>query len=168
MYRLIIAFTFILLSADNNFAQMDSLSNNNADTIYILSGDTIFTNKDFNFYVGQKLIVGKGRGEREWYQTVSFRSGLSWPLIFLQKMEMKNNLEYQSDPSIREKDKVRDFLSSGDTLIITKIKKYGKRRIGYWYEVFLGQKQGFLSLNFRANILEAIRSEELKLIKEKL
>jgi hypothetical protein len=74
---------------------------------------------------------------------------------------MENNLEYQLDPSVREKDKVRDFLYPGDTLFVTKIKKHGKKRRGYWYSVSLVQKQGLLSLHYTCNIINAIRLKEM-------
>jgi hypothetical protein len=153
---------FLILSTLYGNAQTET-SEKSPDTTYALCGDTLFTNKDFTIYKGQALIIGSGAGERGWYNAVSFRSGASWPLLFLQKTEMENNLEYQLDPSVREKDKVRDSLYPGDTLIVTKIKKYGKKRRGYWYNVSLVQKQGLLSLHYTCNIINAIRSKEMLL-----
>jgi hypothetical protein len=142
-------------------AQTESLSRNN-DTTYTLVGDTLFTNQHFKIAVGQPIIIGKASGERDWYQTITFKSGASWPLLFLQKAETSQNLEYQMDPSVREKDKVKEYLTAGDTLIVTKIKRLGRKRFGnYWYMVTMGQKQGLLSLNFNCDIINATKLGEV-------
>ncbi len=138
-------------------AQDESSSANN-DTTYILAGDTLFTNQDFRVFVGQPVIIGNASGERGWYNTISFKSGASWPLLFMQKAEIRQDPEYQLDPSVRENDKVRDYLSPGDTLIVTKIKRFGRKRFGnYWYVVTMCQKQGLLSLNFKCALINALR-----------
>lgn len=145
------------------YAQDEPSSAKN-DTTYTLAGDTLFTNQDFKVFVGQPLIIGKASGERGWYNTIRFKTGASWPLLFMQKTEIRQDPEYQLDPSVREKDKVRDYLSSGDTLVVTKIKKFGRKRFGnYWYMVTIVQKQGVLSLNFRCDLINAVRLGEVTL-----
>lgn len=133
------------------------------DTTYTLVGDTLFSNKNFKVFVGQKIVVGKPNGERDWYNTISFKSGMSWPLVFLKEAETEQNIEYQADPTMREKDKVKEYVSPGDTLVITKIKRFGRKKSGYWYHAFLSQNAGPLSLNFRCYIVDAIRSKEVLL-----
>jgi len=113
--------------------------------------------------VGQRIIIGKPTGERDWYQTISFKSGASWPLAFQYELETSQNPEYQVDPSIREKDKVKECLAEGDTLVVTRIKKHGNKRSGYWYVITMGQQQGLLSLNFKCYLIEAIKREEVRL-----
>jgi hypothetical protein len=58
-----------------NYAQgqTDTLKQSN-DTTYTKTGDTLFTNKDFKFFVGQKLLVGEGGGKNGWYKTISDHS----------------------------------------------------------------------------------------------
>jgi hypothetical protein len=143
-------------------AQTDSMLLS-ADTTYSLEGDTLFSNQDFKMFIGQKVIVGKGSGERDWYATFSFKSGASWPLLFLKETETQNNVEYQLDPAIRERDKVKGYLVPGDTLTVTKIKRYGKKRNGYWYMVDLSQGQSLLSLRFKCDIINAIKLKEVLL-----
>ena len=155
-------FIFLFLFNTQLRAQTGPLQAQN-DTTFTLIGDTIFSNQDFKIYIGQRLVIGSASGERDWYETISFKSGASWPLLLMKKEETNLNQEYQLDPSIREKDKVKTYLSPGDTLIVTKIKKYGKKRFGYHYIISMGHKQGFLSLNFKCNIIEAIRRREVLL-----
>src|SRR5688500_3978700 len=111
----------------NCYSQADNdLLLKKSDTTYTLVGDTLFSNHDFKIFIGQPLIIGHAKGERNWYNTISFKSGASWPLLFLKNAETNLDLEYQMDPSIREKDKVKEYLTAGDTLIVTKIKRLGK------------------------------------------
>jgi hypothetical protein len=131
------------------------------DTVYRLSVDTLYSNAHFKIFVGQQIVIGKAAGERDWYETISFKSGASWPLVFLRDLETSQDLEYQMDPSIREKDKVKQYLAPGDTLTVTKIKRFGTKRHGYWYRISMGQKQGVLSLNFNCDIINAIKLGEV-------
>jgi hypothetical protein len=141
---------------------LNETSSNNNDTTYTLIGDTLFTNQDFKIVVGQPIIIGKASDERDWYKTITFKSGASWPLVFLQKVETRQNMEYQLDPSIREKDKVKEYLTPGDTLFVTKIKRFGSKRFrNYWYTVTMGQKLGLLSLTFKCDIMNAIKYGEV-------
>ena len=38
--------------------------------VYTLVGDTLFTDKDFKIYKGQKLFVGNGTSDNGWYKTL--------------------------------------------------------------------------------------------------
>ena len=158
--------TFLTLFFFNNansqsHASLGSLQN---DTTYTLVGDTLFSNKTFKIFIGQPLLIGKASGERDWYNTITFKSGASWPLVLNKKSETELNLEYQLNPSIREKDKVKEILTPGDTLFVRKIKRFGSKRSRYRYQVTMGQKQGFLSLNFKCDLLSAIKLREVVLI----
>ena len=164
-FRYIILLTMLLCKGAYAAAQDESSSGKN-DTTYTLAGDTLFTNQDFRIFIGQPIIIGKASGERGWYNTISFKSGASWPLLLMKGAELRQDQEYQLDPSVREKDKVRDYLSSGDTLIVTKIKRLGRKRLGnYWYMVSMGQKQGLLSLNFKCDLINAVKFGEVTLPK---
>ena len=119
--------------------------------------DTIITNKGFTIYVGQKLIVGKGSGENSWYRTIDFKNGFNFPLLFLRDLEIKQNLKYQADPSVRNKDKVKEYLKPGYNLTVLKIKKVGPN-----YIALLRNDERF-SINYKSLIVEAIKCNELLL-----
>ena len=129
------------------------------DTTYTLIGDTLFTDKGFKFYKGQILKVGNGSGENGWFNTITFRSGASWPLLLWKKMDEKDP-DYQLDPSIRIKDNVKLYLNPGSMVKIKKFKRYGKARWGYWYKLILHTTE-FPRITFTANIPDAIRTKEL-------
>jgi hypothetical protein len=131
------------------------------DTTYTLSGDTLFTNQNFKISIGQKLTLGKGSGANGWYNTFSFKSAWNLPTMLLYKMEIKNNYDYQQDPSLWEKDQLKIYLHSGDSLWVNKIKKYGNKRHGYWYVLFLRPPKGFLRVDFKCFIADAIRKGEI-------
>ena len=105
LIRHISLYSFLILLHFHSQAQNNSLQGG-SDTIYTLIGDTLFSNKGFKIFKGQSLEIGKASGERDWYNTVSFKSGASWPLLFLKDAETDLNIEYQVNPSIREKDKI--------------------------------------------------------------
>ncbi|OLY93653.1 hypothetical protein SAMN05444008_114137 [Cnuella takakiae] len=164
-FRYIILLTMLLCKGAYAAAQGEFSPSRN-DTTYTLAGDTLFTNQDFRVFIGQPIIIGKASGERGWYNTISFKSGASWPLVLMKEAELRQDQEYQLDPSVREKDKVRDYLSSGDTLIVTKIKRLGSKRFGnYWYMVNMGHKKGLFSLNFKCDLINAVRFGEVTLPK---
>lgn len=157
----VMLFMGLLISGKTYAQTRNNESTQYKDTTYTLIGDTLFSNQNFKIAIGQPVVIGSASGERDWYNTISLKSGASWPLLFLKKTETGQNIEYQMDASIREKDKVKEYLNMGDTLIITKIKRFGKKRNGYWYMVTMGQKQGLLSLNFKCDIINAIRTKEV-------
>ena len=162
-------FTFILFSAVGFFVSLSTFAKQrpispNGDTTYNLVGDTLFTNQNFKIAVGQTIVIGKASDERDWYKTITFKSGASWPLLLMQKAETSQNFEYQLDRSVREKDKVKEYLTPGDTLTVTKIKRLGRKRLGnYWYLVTLRQQAGLLSLNYKVDLINAIRFGEVML-----
>lgn len=131
-----------------------------------LVGDTLFSNSDFKLYKNKKLLRGTGSGENGWYQYVSFKSPASWPLVIGREADLKYNAAYEADETIRDKDKVKEYLNLEDTLTITKIKRRGNKRSGYSYVLYLKQGQGIGSLNFRTWIAEALRTGELLLVDE--
>jgi len=133
------------------------------DTLYTLDGDTLRTNAGFQFYVGQKLVVGKGSGENGWYYSIGFRSANAWPLLLFHDLEMNNEYKYQNDgEQARENDKVRSSLDSGQIAVVTKIRKAGGKKHGYWYWVLFKAK-GSPGVRFRCNIGAAIRTKEILL-----
>lgn len=159
----IVIYITLLLSTNVHSQNHIGSALDKSDTAYALIGDTLFSNMSFKIFIGQPVVIGKPSGERDWYNTITFKSGAAWPLVFLKKSETALDLEYQLDPSVREKDKLKEYLTPGDTLIITKIKRFGKKRLGYWYQVSMGQKQGLLSLNFKCDLINAIKSKEVLL-----
>ena len=133
------------------------------DTLYTLDGDTLRTDAGFQFYVGQRLIVGKGSDEHGWYRAIGFRSATAWPLLLFHDMEMKNDYQYQSDgEGARDRDKVRQSLDSGQRAVVTRIKRKGGPKHGYIYWVLFKTKDA-PGLRFRCNITAAIRSREMLL-----
>jgi hypothetical protein len=152
---------FCLLATFNEslHAQTDT-SKMVSDTIYALIGDTLFTNKNFKLYVGQQLLSGSASGENGWYRTITFKSGASWPVLLWDKMETKNNVDYQLDPQLRVNDKVKEYLNPGEVLTVKKIKRNGNKRYGYWYIVFL-KTTDFPTIKFRAWVADALIKKEL-------
>jgi len=157
-----ILFFFLAMSINFVYGQIDSLQEN-PDTSFNLVGDTLFTNHDLKMFVGQKLIVGKGSEENELYKTIGFKSAASWPVWLWQDAETKINYEYQADPQKRINDKVKQYLSPGDTVIIKRIKRNSNKHTGHWYTAFLKTK-GFPGISLRSNIVNAIRTKELLII----
>lgn len=133
---------------------------------YTLVGDTLFHTENFKIYPEQKLLSGEGSGENGWYKNVAFKNPANWAVLLWRDMEIENNVEYQNDEGIRDKDKVKTHLNPGDTLVVTKIEKLGNKKTGYWYVVNMKQGQGLLSLEYRSYIAEAIESGEILLINE--
>ena len=129
--------------------------------------NTLSTNQGFKIVVGQQIIVGAATGEQGWYQTITFKSPTAWPVLLFRNQELKQNVEYQLDESIRDKDKIKGLLTKGDTLTVTKIKRLGSRRSGnHWYVVLMRLDQGVLSVNFSCYIMDAIRLGEVTLPKQ--
>lgn len=138
---------FLFGQEDSNFHHFDSIKLN-VDTLYFNS---------IKIFIGQKLIVGKGSGENSWYRTIDFKNGFNFPLLFLRDLEIKQNLKYQADPSVRNKDKVKEYLKPGYNLTVLKIKKVGPN-----YIALLRNDERF-SINYKSLIVEAIKCNELLL-----
>ena len=153
----------VLSSFYKAYSQNSKTDINRTDTTFTLVGDTLFSNKGFNLYVGMKVIAGNGSDENGWYRYVRFNSAFTWEKWLFRDLEMKNNSEYKTDESKRELDKVKEFFPSGDTLEIKKIIKSRKKSIGTY--LILKPKSSFQS-NFKCFISEAINSKELQLVKE--
>jgi len=149
-----ISATFSLNAQDNTL--------NNVDTNFNLSNDTLLSNDGLKIYVGQRLIIGKGSEPNGWYSTIGFKNGdLSFPVMFLYETELKNNYEYQQDPQKRVKDKVKEYLHAGDTVIVTKLKKDRNKRKGNWYYTAFLKTDEFPSLKLRCVIINSINKKEL-------
>lgn len=136
----------------------------NANAPFTLVGDTLFHKGNLKIYSGKKLISGQGSGENGWYKAITFKNPANWVNLIGRDMEIKNNVDYQFDEGIRDRDKVKEYLNPGDTLEVTKIEKLGNEKSGYWYVVNMRQGQGLLSLQYRCYIAEALKSEEMLLV----
>lgn len=160
-YRHLFSVTFFVCLGLQAAAQTGSAIHQ--DTTYRLVGEKLLTNQDFSIAVGQSILIGKAAGEQGWYRTITFKSPTAWPLLLLRDQEISQNVEYQSDESMRERDKIRDILTTGDTLIVTKIKEFGPDRSTgkNWYVVSLRGGEGAMALNFRCYIIDAIRRGEV-------
>lgn len=133
------------------------------DTTWTYRDDTLFTDKGFNIYVGQQLVAGKGSDEEGRYRSISFKSALAFPLMFLRETEIKNNYSYEADPNLRDRDKVKEYLDSGHVLTVKKIKSEGRKKKWHYYQVYLWDGKSSLSLKYRCNILVALRQKEITL-----
>ncbi len=161
--NLILLFGFLILSCGcvQPPANPDLLS----DTSFTLVGDTLFSTGNIKIYPQQKWLSGKGSDENGWFKTITFKSPANWALLLGRKMEIENNVDYQIDEGIRTKDKVKEYLPPNDTLVVTKIQKRGNTKWGYKYVVYLRQGKGLLSLQYECYLAEALKTEEMLLVK---
>jgi hypothetical protein len=134
--------------------------------VYSLLGDTLFTDKDFKIFKGQKLFVGPGSNQNEWYKTISLNSVFDWYGITLAILGTQNT-ETDEERDFRVNNLVRDCLHKEGTLYVKEIKKYGNARRGFWYSVILRSKPGTPNTNYRCNIQEALKYGEIVLPVEK-
>lgn len=155
---------FLLFAGWLNLSAQNIQDTAKLDAPSTLQEDTLFIGSAIKLYVGESLKIGEGTAENNWYRTIGFKSFLNFPLLFLQDFETKNNSDYRLNPQHRTNDKVKESLVPGESLIITKIKREGKRRQGYWYTATLKNKR-FLGLQYYCNIVNALKTKEL-LIKE--
>jgi hypothetical protein len=130
--------------------------------VYTLIGDTLFTNKDFKIFKGQKLFVGPGSNQNEWYKTISFNSVIDWYTITLAVLGTQNT-ESSEERDFRVNNLVRDCLHQEGTLYVKEIKKYGNARRGFWYSAILRSKPGKPNTNYRCNIQAALKTGEIVL-----
>jgi len=131
------------------------------DTTFLFRDDTLFSNKGFNIFVGQRLIAGKGSDENGRYRSISFKSAFAFPLLFMRETEIKNNEEYRNNPSLRDQDKVSQSVDSGQSLIVKKIQSKGRKKKWHYYLVFLSDGRSSFSLKLRCDIIEALKRKEL-------
>ena len=155
-----VIFLCVFLVISNRLLAQNSSDSANANTSFILKNDTLQNSTGTKLFVSQKLIAGKGSGENGWYHSIGFKSDFNLPVLLNQNIETLNNLEYQSDPQKRINDKVTEFLVPGDTLVITKIKKTGNRRFGYWYIAYLKTKQ-IPFTKFKSDIITSLKLKEI-------
>ena len=130
--------------------------------VYTLIGDTLFTDKDFKIFKGQKLFVGPGSNQNEWYKTISLNSAFDWFSITLAVLGTENT-ETQEEKDFRINNLVRDCLHKEGTLYVKEIKKYGNTRRGFWYSVILHSRPGIPNTNYRCNIQAALKTGEIVL-----
>jgi hypothetical protein len=130
--------------------------------VYTLVGDTLFTDKDFKIFKGQKLFVGPGSNQNEWYKTISLNSVFDWYGITLAVLGTQNT-ESEEEKDFRSNNLVRDCLHLEGTLYVKEIKKYGNARRGFWYSVILRSKPGKPNTNYRCNIQAALKTGEIVL-----
>ena len=140
---------------------VDSLKE--GDTTFLFRDDTLFSNKGFKIFVGQHLIAGKGSDEEGRYRTIGFKSAFAFPVWFMRDAEINNNASYQNDPSLRDRDKVREYLDSGRTLIVRKIKSESRKKKWHYYLVFLSDDAHSFSMKYRCDITTALRRKEILL-----
>jgi hypothetical protein len=132
------------------------------DTIYRLSGDTLFTNKDFKIFIGQKLIVGTGSNINGWYKTISLNSVFDWYGLTLGVFGIQNT-EEPIEKEIRDNNIIKDCMRDEEVLNVKKIKQYSNKRQGKWHEVILRSQPGKPNSNYKCTIEEAIRTGEILL-----
>ena len=130
--------------------------------VYTLVGDTLFTDKDFKIFKGQKLFVGPGSNHNEWYKTISLNSIIDWYSITLAVLGTQNT-ESPEERDFRVNNLVRDCLHEEGTLYVKDIKKYGNARRGFWYVAILKSRSGKPNTNYRCNIQEALKTGEIVL-----
>jgi len=133
--------------------------------IYTLVGDTLFTDKDFKIFKGQKLFVGPGSNQNEWYKTISLNSVIDWYSITLAVLGTQNT-ETQEEKDFRVSNLVKDCLHNEGTLYVKDIKKYGNTRRDFWYIVILKSRPGISNTNYRCNIQTALKTGEIVLPNE--
>lgn len=154
--RLLVFFCLFINYAQG---QTDTLKQS-SDTIYTKIGDTIFTNKDFKFFVGQKLMVGKGSGINGWYKTISDHSLIDAYSLTLGVLGVKNT-ETSEENELRVNNALVAALKDQNTLYVTRIKKCGNKRHGYRYYAILRYKSGLLYGKYWCIIIAAIKTGEL-------
>lgn len=155
----IFSILFFLIASDLLHAQTEVLQTQTISCTLV--GDTLHSNNHPSIYIGKKLTCGLAAGQNGWYRTFSFKSPASWPILLWRDMEIKNNMDYQLDEDLRNKDKVKEFLHQGDDLVVTKIKRRGNKRLGFTFVVYLKQGKGVASINYSCFIEDAVRMGEL-------
>jgi hypothetical protein len=143
------------------FSQQDIDTAFEKDTSYAFQNDTLYLSTGFKIYLGQKLTVGKGSNENGQFETISFKSALAFPLLFLRETEIKNNTDYQRDPTERDRDIVKEHLQEGQSLIVKKVKEYGKRKNKQYYILQLWDGDSKWANKYFCDIILAIKLKEI-------
>lgn len=150
---------FFRISAGRSFTSSKKV----VDTTFTFKNDTLFSNVGFKIFVGQKLIVGKGSEDHGRYQTLIFRSPAAISLLLFRKTELANDPEYRLDPPLRDQDKVKEYLTVGKSLIVTKIKLKGNEMQLHHYLLYLsdGEASSLVNKFTCADFEYAIKLKEL-------
>ena len=111
---------FVLLFSCSLNGQTNSDKLINKDALFELKGDTLFSNTGFKIFVGQKLIVGKATGNEGLFRSIISKKAAIVPSIWGQDKRYENAIENIVD-SKKNKQKVKDSLTSGKELTIKKI-----------------------------------------------
>ncbi|WP_299290584.1 hypothetical protein [uncultured Mucilaginibacter sp.] len=160
-FNLFLVFILFVLFSKISFAKNVRNSKRLVDTILTFHNDTLFSNIEFKIFIGQKLTIGKGSDDGR-YQTVSFKSPFALPTLLNRNLDIKNNIEYQNDPSLRDQDKVKESLNIGQPLIVTKIKLTGNTKRGFHYLLYLATGTSSFSNKFVCgDISYALKLKEL-------
>lgn len=146
-FKLILVFILFILSSNISSGKHITNSKRVVDTIFTFKNDTLISNIGFKIFVGQKLTIGKGSADGR-YQTISFKSPFALPTLLNRNLDIKNNIEYQNDPSLRDQDKVKESLNIGQFLIVTKIKSKGNPKRGVHYLLYLATGTSSFSNKF--------------------
>ena len=130
------------------------------NAVYTLVGDTLFTNKDFKIFVGQKLFVGNGTSDNGCFKTIFLNSEIDWFSIDI-AINVTQNPETPEERWLRMITSLREYLHKEGSLYVKEIKKIGNARSGYWFTLILHSKPGIRSTHYRCNIQEALKTGEI-------
>jgi|GEM_PF-4028514 len=153
----------VIASGCNTSKQAIPYEHRSSSISFKLVNDTLFWETNKSIYIGKKLTVGKGSGDNGRYQAITFKSPTTFPLLFLRNTEIENNPEYKVDPLTRDDDKVKNYLTPGQSLTVTKISSKGNGKAWHYYEVLVVDGRN----KFKCDIGYAIELKELLLCHEK-
>ncbi len=160
-FKLIIVFILFILSLNISSGKHIINLKRVVDTILTFKNDTLYSNVGFKIFIGQKLTIGKGSDDGR-YQTISFKSPFALPTLLNRNLDIKNNVEYQNDPSLRDQDKVKESLDVGQSFLVIKIKSSGNVRHGFHYLLYLATGTSSFSNKFVCgDIYYALKLKEL-------
>ena len=156
-----ILFLLLLCCGNNVNAQILENAIEPERSSIIITGDTLKISTGITIIRGQRIRIGEASGENGWYQSIGFKSPASWAVLLFHDTEINNQYQGTNNPEqVRENDKVKSYLKEGDSLLVTKIKRMGNNRKGYWYWVFLRDTR-FPVINYRCNLETAITTREI-------
>ncbi len=155
---IILIFTILPLCSTSQTRKVQHSS----DSLYAFRNDSLFISPDSIITIGQKLKIGNGSDENGWYESIGFKSAFAWPLWLFRNSELENVYDKPDGAYIREREKVKSYLSPGEDLVVIKIKKKGNRRRGFAYIVYL-RNRSFPGLNFFCNIKLGLETKEILL-----
>ena len=100
-----------------------------------LKGDTLYTDTDLKFFVGQKLVIGNPSGDDGFYRAVIYKNAALVPSIWGQDMRYDNAIENHVNKK-KSREKVKSSFVPGNSVTITHI-TYLKTAKPYFYLVSL-------------------------------